>query len=64
MGTHLDGLNHLQEADRVYNGYRLAEIVEDYGTNRLGVDTLPQVVTPGALPGRGRGARCAAAGTR
>jgi len=49
MGTHLDGLNHLQAGDRTYNGFRLADIVEDYGTNRLGIDTLPQVVTRGVL---------------
>jgi kynurenine formamidase len=49
MGTHLDGLNHLQVGDRTYNGHRLAEIVEDYGTNRLGIETLPQVVTRGLL---------------
>ena len=45
MGTHMDGLNHLQVGDRTYNGFRLADIVEDHGTNRLGIDTLPQVVT-------------------
>src|SRR5215468_8271353 len=44
-----DGLNHLQMGDRTYNGFRLADIVEDYGTNRLGIDTLPQVVTRGLL---------------
>jgi kynurenine formamidase len=49
MGTHMDGLNHLQAGDRTYNGYRLADIVEDYGTSRLGIDTLPQVVTRGLL---------------
>jgi len=49
MGTHLDGLNHLQAGDRTYNGFRLADIVEDYGTNRLDIDTLPQVVTRGVL---------------
>jgi kynurenine formamidase len=49
MGTHMDGLNHLQMGDRTYNGYRLADIVEDHGTNRLGIDTLPQVVTRGLL---------------
>ncbi|GAA4895413.1 cyclase family protein [Actinomycetospora straminea] len=47
MGTHLDGLNHLQDGDRTYNGHRLAEIVEDHGTSRLGIDTLPQIVTRG-----------------
>lgn len=49
MGTHMDALNHLQVGDRTYNGYRLADIVEEYGTNKLGVDTLPQVVTRGLL---------------
>jgi kynurenine formamidase len=49
MGTHMDGLNHLQIGDRAYNGFRLADIVEDHGTNRLGIDTLPQVVTRGLL---------------
>src|SRR6516225_5636346 len=49
MGTHMDGLNHLQAGDRTYNGFRLADIVEDYGTSRLGIDTLPQVVTRGLL---------------
>ena len=49
MGTHIDGLNHLQRGDRTYNGFALGEIVEDHGTNRLGIDTLPQVVTRGLL---------------
>jgi kynurenine formamidase len=49
MGTHMDGLNHLQIGDRTYNGHRLVDLVEEYGTNRLGVDTLPQVVTRGVL---------------
>ncbi|MGZ4614928.1 MAG: cyclase family protein [Actinomycetes bacterium] len=49
MGTHMDALNHLQVGDRTYNGYRLADIVEEHGTNKLGVDTLPQVVTRGLM---------------
>jgi kynurenine formamidase len=49
MGTHMDALNHLQAGDRTYNGHRLADIAEDHGTNRLGVDTLPQIVTRGLL---------------
>ena len=49
MGTHVDGLNHLQMGDRTYNGFLLADIIEDHGTNRLGIDTLPQVVTRGLL---------------
>lgn len=49
MGTHLDALNHLQDGDRMYNGFRLADVAEEYGTNRLGVETLPQIVTRGLL---------------
>jgi kynurenine formamidase len=49
MGTHMDGLNHLQIGDRTYNGHRLVDLVEEYGTNRLGIETLPQVVTRGLL---------------
>ena len=49
MGTHMDSLNHLQIGDRLYNGHRLGEVVEEFGTNRLGVDALPQIVTRGLM---------------
>jgi kynurenine formamidase len=49
LGTHVDGLNHLQIGERTYNGHRIGDIAEEYGTNRLGIDTLPQVVTRGLL---------------
>ena len=49
LGTHLDGLNHLQIGARCYNGFSLADIVEPYGTNKLGMDTVPQIVTRGVL---------------
>jgi kynurenine formamidase len=49
MGTHLDALNHLQEGDCFYNGYTLGEIAEDYGTNKLGMETVPQIITRGLL---------------
>jgi kynurenine formamidase len=49
LGTHIDGLNHLQIGDRTYNGHRLEDLVEEYGTNRLGIETMPQVVTRGLL---------------
>jgi len=49
MGTHVDALNHLQVGNQVYNGWTIDEIVEEHGTNRLGVDTLPQLVTRGVL---------------
>ena len=49
MGTHMDGLNHLQVGERTYNGHLIADIAEEWGTNKLGIDTLPQVVTRGLL---------------
>ncbi len=49
IGTHMDGLNHLQEGDRIYNGHALGDIVEPHGTNRCGIEALPQVVTRGLL---------------
>ena len=49
MGTHMDALNHLHNHGRTYNGHRIADIAAPYGTTRLGVDTLPQVITRGLL---------------
>jgi kynurenine formamidase len=49
VGTQLDGLNHLQIGDRFYNGWRARDIVEEWGTRRLGIETVPPVVTRGVL---------------
>jgi kynurenine formamidase len=49
IGTHLDGLNHLQIGDRFYNGWRTEEIVEEWGTNKLGIETVPPIITRGVL---------------
>ena len=49
MGTHMDGLNHLHAGGRMYNGHRLADVTAEYGTTKLGVEKLPQVVTRGLL---------------
>lgn len=49
IGTHLDGLNHLQMGDRFYNGYRLQDIAEEWGTNKLGIETVPPIITRGVL---------------
>jgi kynurenine formamidase len=49
LGTHLDGLNHLQIGDRTYNGHTVSELAENWGTNRLGAETIPQIVTRGWL---------------
>src|SRR5919202_295543 len=49
IGTQLDGLNHLQIGDRFYNGWRARDIVEDWGTSKLGIETVPPILTRGVL---------------
>ena len=49
MGTHLDGLNHLHVGGRMYNGHRIDDVAEAWGTSRCGADVLPQIVTRGLL---------------
>lgn len=49
IGTHLDALSHLQAGDRGYNGWSVAELAGTAGVRRLGVETVPQIVTRGWL---------------
>jgi kynurenine formamidase len=49
LGTHLDALSHLQIGDRGYNGWSVSELAGTAGVNRLGVETVPQIVTRGWL---------------
>jgi kynurenine formamidase len=49
LGTHLDALSHLQRGDRGYNGWSVAELAGTAGMKRLGVETVPQIVTRGWL---------------
>jgi kynurenine formamidase len=49
LGTHLDALSHLQIGDRAYNGWTVAELADTAGVKRLGVETVPQIVTRGWL---------------
>jgi kynurenine formamidase len=49
LGTHLDALCHLQIGDRGYNGWSVAELADTAGVKRLGVETVPQIVTRGWL---------------
>jgi kynurenine formamidase len=49
VGTQLDALGHLQIGDRFYNGWRTRDIVEAWGLARLGIDTVPPIVTRGVL---------------
>lgn len=49
LGTHLDALSHLQIGDRGYNGWSVSELAGTAGVSRLGVETVPQIVTRGWL---------------
>jgi kynurenine formamidase len=49
LGTHLDALSHLQRGDRGYNGWTIGELAGTAGVKRLGVETVPQIVTRGWL---------------
>src|SRR5919106_1274482 len=49
LGTHLDALSHLQIGDRGYNGWSVAELADTAGVKRLGIETVPQIVTRGLL---------------
>ncbi|HEU0247404.1 MAG TPA: cyclase family protein [Gaiellaceae bacterium] len=49
LGTHLDALSHLQMGGHGYNGWTAAELAEPWGVNRLGAETIPQIVTRGWL---------------
>jgi kynurenine formamidase len=49
LGTHLDALSHLQRGDRGYNGWTIGELAGTAGVERLGVETVPQIVTRGWL---------------
>jgi kynurenine formamidase len=49
LGTHLDALSHLQMGDRGYGGFTVRELAGTAGVKRLGVETVPQIVTRGWL---------------
>jgi kynurenine formamidase len=49
VGTQLDSIGHIQIGDRFYNGWRVADVVEPWGINRFGMETVPPVVTRGVL---------------
>jgi kynurenine formamidase len=53
LGTHLDALCHLQIGDRGYNGWTVTEVADTAGVKRLGVETVPQIVTRGWLAKKG-----------
>jgi kynurenine formamidase len=48
LGTHLDALCHLRMGDEGYDGFTLADSTPS-GVTRLGIETVPQIVTRGWL---------------
>jgi kynurenine formamidase len=48
LGTHLDALCHLRMGDVGYDGFTLADSTPA-GVTRLGIETVPQIVTRGLL---------------
>lgn len=49
VGTQLDSIGHIQIGDRFYNGQTTAQVVESWGLNRYGIETVPPIVTRGVL---------------
>ena len=49
LGTHLDALSHLQIGERGYNGWTVSELAGTDGVERLGIETVPQIITRGWL---------------
>lgn len=49
VGTQLDSIGHIQIGDRFYNGYTTKQVVEAWGLNRYGIETVPPIVTRGVL---------------
>lgn len=49
VGTQLDSIGHIQIGERFYNGWTTQQVVEEWGLNRFGMETVPPVVTRGVL---------------
>ncbi len=49
LGTHLDSLNHVSLDNKFYNGNDAFEITTPKGTLRLGIDSVPPIVTRGVM---------------
>ncbi|SUS06596.1 putative Polyketide cyclase [uncultured Defluviicoccus sp.] len=49
VGTQLDSIGHLQIGDRFYNGWKTRDVIEDWGLNRFGIESVPPVVGRGVV---------------
>jgi kynurenine formamidase len=49
VGTHIDALGHFSNGDMLYNGNKAADVVTDWGLDRLGIEHAPPMITRGVL---------------
>ncbi|MGH7093834.1 MAG: cyclase family protein [Stellaceae bacterium] len=49
VGTHIDALGHFSIGDHLYNGLNAAEVVTDWGLDRLGIEQMPPLISRGVL---------------
>jgi kynurenine formamidase len=49
VGTHIDALGHFSIGEHLYNGLSAAEVVTDWGLDRLGIERMPPMITRGVL---------------
>jgi kynurenine formamidase len=49
VGTHIDALGHFSKGEMLYNGVRAADVVTDWGLEKLGIEHAPPMITRGVL---------------
>ena len=49
VGTHIDALGHFSKGGMLYNGNQAAEVVTDWGLDRLGIEHAPPMITRAVL---------------
>jgi kynurenine formamidase len=49
VGTHIDALGHFSNGEMLYNGNKAADVVTDWGLERLGIEHAPPMITRGVL---------------
>src|SRR3984885_15187689 len=49
VGTHIDALGHFSNGDMLYNGNACADVVTDWGLERLGIEHAPPMITRAVL---------------
>src|ERR1700760_2006441 len=49
VGTHIDALGHFSNGDMLYNNNACADVVTDWGLERLGIEHAPPMITRAVL---------------